>query len=231
MIKFNFSFNKDKETEWLNSKAQEGWAMTGFFGGFFTFEPCEKGAYVYQIDFTDKLFSISNSYREFMQEMGIEIIASWGFWVFLRRPASEGEFKLYTDIDSSIAHYAKIRKMFKAVTIVEIIGLFIVTLAAFDGSYYGYVFIPVMLALVIAAANMCYKTSDIIENLKERKTGIASKKKRNCLSAFLLGGYFLSCIALLISNPALILLKRGSQITAVIFMAVGIFKTMRCRKQ
>ena len=43
MKKFVLYFDKDKETEWLNKMAQDGWAMTDFFAGVYTFEPCEKG--------------------------------------------------------------------------------------------------------------------------------------------------------------------------------------------
>lgn len=66
MIKFCLSFNKDKITKWLNQMSAKGWAMTGFFAGFFRFEECEKGKYAYQIDFSDKFGKISSNYREFM---------------------------------------------------------------------------------------------------------------------------------------------------------------------
>ena len=42
-----------------------------------------------------------------MQEMGAEIIANWGFWAVLRKPADEGTFELYSDVDSQIEHYTK----------------------------------------------------------------------------------------------------------------------------
>lgn len=113
MIKFRLYFDKDKETDWINKMSEEGYAMTGFFAGFYWFEKCEPGKYVYQIDFGEKLFAVSNNYREFMQETGIEIVQTWGYWIILRKLASEGEFQLYTDVDSSIEHYTKIRTMFK----------------------------------------------------------------------------------------------------------------------
>ena len=94
MIKFKLYFDKDKETQWLNEMSQKGWAMTGFFAGFYRFEPCEKGKYTYQIDFGNEFFSVSDDYREFMSDSDIEIIQSWGFWVFLRKLSSEGELSL-----------------------------------------------------------------------------------------------------------------------------------------
>ena len=68
MIRFRLYFDKDKETAWLNEMAAQGWAVKSFFAGFFQFEACEKGEYVYQIDFGSCFFSASEDYREFMRE-------------------------------------------------------------------------------------------------------------------------------------------------------------------
>lgn len=56
MIRFRLYYNKDTETEWLNKMAADGWALTGFFVGFYRFEACEKGEYTYQVDLGDQLF-------------------------------------------------------------------------------------------------------------------------------------------------------------------------------
>lgn len=69
MLKFRMLF--DKDAEWLNSMAQNGWAMTGFFEGFYIFNPCEKGAYQYQIDFTARLFSSVTSTENSCRKWGL----------------------------------------------------------------------------------------------------------------------------------------------------------------
>ena len=51
MIKYRFYLDKDAETAWLNQMAADGWAMKRFFAGFYDFETCENGEYVYQVDF------------------------------------------------------------------------------------------------------------------------------------------------------------------------------------
>ena len=104
MMQFRLFLDKDAETVWLNQMAADGWAMKSFFAGFYDFEKCEKGGYIYQVDFGDRLFSVSSDYRELMQEMGIEIVQTWGYWVILRKKASDGKFELYTDVESSIGH-------------------------------------------------------------------------------------------------------------------------------
>ncbi len=227
MLKFRLLFDKDIETEWLNSMAQDGWAMTGFFGGFYIFDPCEKGAYLYQVDFTDRFCSVSNDYREFMQEMGAEIVTNWGFWTILRKPASEGRFELYTDVDSQIEHYTKIRRMLKAATIIELICFFIELLAAMGGTYLGYAFALLLGACVLVLANATFKTSDIIEKLKERKTGISSKIKGRRFSFLIFVGMFLNSCALMAGESISIYLKGSIVILALVFIAAGIFTTVR----
>ena len=78
MIRFRLYYNKDTETEWLNKMAADGWALTGFFAGFYRFEACEKGEYTYQVDLGAQLFSVSSEYRDLMEELGVEIVTLWG---------------------------------------------------------------------------------------------------------------------------------------------------------
>ena len=47
MTKFKIYFDKDVETKWLNQMVAEGWALKSFFAGFYTFEECKKGEYIY----------------------------------------------------------------------------------------------------------------------------------------------------------------------------------------
>lgn len=137
MLKFRLYWDKDAETKWLNEMADKGWAMTGFFAGLYKFEKCEEGKWRYQVDFGEKFGAVTEDYREFMNEAGIEIVQSWGYWIILRKLASAGEFQLYTDVESSIEHYSKILKMFKVVFVIELICLLIEIIAAFKrGSYW-----------------------------------------------------------------------------------------------
>ena len=228
MLKFHLFFDKDEETQWLNRMAQDGWTLTGFFAGFYNFDPCEKGAYQYQVDFTDGFFSVSSDYREFMQEIGAEIVTNWGFWTILRKPASEGKFELYTDVDSRIEHYTKIRNMFKVITIIDVICFSLELLAAARGVHFGFAFALLIGACVLVLANATFKTNDIIEELKERKTGIASTKKGRRFSPLWIAGMLLNSCALMMGGPVYI--KHIAQILAIILMIAGIFMTMRRRQ-
>ena len=230
MIKFKLYFDKDKETQWLNEMSQKGWAMTGFFAGFYRFEPCEKGKYTYQIDFGNEFFSVSDDYREFMSDSDIEIIQSWGFWVFLRKLSSEGEFQLYTDVDSQIEHYKKIRNMFKAVTVIELICLFIELFSAsMTKSPLLWSFVFLILAIIIAFFNITNRTNDIIHELTERKTGIEEPRSRS-ISIFLIIGLLLNSCVLMMKDSIPSYIVCPLQLIVIVLMLVGVYQTARKRR-
>ena len=104
-----------------------------------------------------------------MEETGVEIIDNWGYWVFLRKKAAEGEFELYTDVDSQIEHYTKIRNMFKVVSIIELI-CFIVEIICFHQSNEPVLIFCVILigVLVFVCIKATFKTNRTIAELKER---------------------------------------------------------------
>lgn len=230
MIRFKLYFDKDKETKWLNDMADQGWAMNGFFAGFYRFEPCEKGKYSYQIDFGNEFFSVSDDYREFMSDSDIEIIQSWGFWVFLRKLSSEGEFQLYTDVDSQIEHYKKIRNMFKAVTVIELICLFIELFSAsMTKSPLLWSFVFLILAIIIAFFNITNRTNDIIHELTERKTGIEEPRSKS-ISIFLIIGLLLNSCVLMMKDSIPSYIVCPLQLIVIALMLVGVYQTARKRR-
>lgn len=227
MTKFRLYLDKDKETAWINEMAAQGYALTGFFAGFYKFEECEPGKYTYQIDFGDKMFSVDENYREFMAENNIEIVSLWGYWIFLRKLTADGEFKLYTDVDSSIEHYTKILKMFKVVTIIELICFFVEVLGAMNGAGIGFFGMLIIGAIVIGCMRATLSTKRKIAELKERKgevvTGLVSGKT----SPALISGLLLNAGALVLKDGGTV---SGSiiiivQIIAIILMLVGIYQS------
>lgn len=227
MIKFRLYLNKDKETFWLNEMASQGYAMTGFFAGFYIFEKSEPGKYVYQIDFGNKLFAVSEDYREFMNDAGVEIVQTWGYWIILRKRASEGEFQLYTDVDTTIEHYTKIRKMFKIVTIIELIGFFIEVAGVLSGSWVAMMYMLVIGVMIFAIMNAVYRTNCKINELKERKGEMPDNKicKNSKVSPVLLCGLFLNACALILQESMAPMAVHIIQIAAIILMLVGIYRS------
>lgn len=231
MIRFRLYYDKDKETAWLNKMAADGWAMESFFAGFFRFEKCEKGEYAYQVDFGNKFGSVSGDYREFMQEAGIEIVQTWGYWVILRKKAAEGKFELYTDVASSIEHYKKIRRMFKAVTIAELIALFVELYCAVAGGVgIGYVGALLVGAMLLTCLNAVIGLNDTIGRLQERMDGIEQNRRCGRLSPLLAAGLLLNGCAVAMEESISPNIKICVQIAAVILMLTGLFRTCRMKK-
>lgn len=115
MKKFRLLFDKYYEQDWLNRMCQQGWAMVSFCAGMYTFVPCQPGEFIYQIDLLPgQGFKPDDpdGYTDFMRETGIEVVQRWARWVYLRKSAAEGPFEIYTDVDSQIQLYTRIRTMF-----------------------------------------------------------------------------------------------------------------------
>lgn len=229
MMKFRFFYDKDAETEWLNQMAADGYAMTVFFAGFYKFETCRPGEYVYQIDFGNSFFKINKDYREFMQDTGVEVLQAWGPWVFLRKPASEGRFELYTDVDSGIEHYSKIRKMFKILTIIELICFFMELFAALEGNTWAYVCLFLIGALLIVFVNTVFKINQVIAGLQERKGEQPSVNTGRKVSLLLPCGLLLNSCALLVEETVWPTARHVIQIAAIVCMLAGIYRTARLR--
>ena len=192
--------NKDKETEWLNRMAADGWAMRRFFAGFYGFEKCEAGEYIYQVDFVDRLFSVSRDYRELMQDAGIEIVQTWGYWV--------------------------IRKMFKIVTIIEMLIMFYeLYMGVTYGAAPGYAAALLFAAILLGLVNMLFRLNNVIADLEEKQTGIAKKYRGRNISAFLAVGLLLNSCSLMLMDVLPHPAKYTIQILAIVLMLVGIVRT------
>lgn len=227
MIKFRLYFDKDKETAWLNEMAAQGYALTGYCVGFYTFEQCEPGKYTYQIDFGNKFFSVDDNYREFMTENNIEIVCLWGYWIILRKLVTDGSFELYTDVDSSIEHYSKILKMFKFITILELVCFMVEVFAAMNGAGIGFWGMLIIGIIVIGCMRATISTKRKIAELKERKGEVVSGLASGKVPPVLIGGLLLNACALAISNSATIPdpVIMIIQIIAIILMLVGVYQS------
>lgn len=231
MIKFRLYFDKDAETDWLNEMSAKGWAMESFFMGFYDFEKCEKEQYLYQVDFNNEL-GVSREYREFMQEAGIEIVQSWFFWRILRKPASEGPFQLYTDLESRIAYYSKIRVLYKVVAIIEAICVCMETMVVIEGNYYqGIPLVFLFAAFFGLFFRMAIRTTDIINDLKEKQTGIPAKRRRRNFSLLLAAGMAVNSLALFWNNASPGPMSHLLQIAAIVLMLAGVWDTVRKREE
>lgn len=237
MVRFWLYLNKDDETKYLNEMAAKGYAMTGFFAGFYSFEKCQPGEFIYQVDITEGMFRVSNDYREFMQEMGVEIICLWGMWVILRKKAADGPFVLYTDVESTIEHYMKIKRMLKIAAMLEIICLMIEVIAVINAAdkattWLALAFTSLLGAIVIVFFREIARVKGILAELRERAGQEPPKNRygKRGISLLLSLGLFLNGIAYLIpeaEGSTLYIVVRGIlHCLAIVFMGLGLISTL-----
>ena len=88
-------------TKW----AAEGWALEHAAFCSYTFVRCEPGEYIIRME-----MNADRDYRRFVEETGAEYVGGCVNWVYFRRKAELGSFDLFSDMDSRIAHLARIGK-------------------------------------------------------------------------------------------------------------------------
>ena len=71
-------FDKDLEESWLNQLAQQGWGLTSFCLGRYTFEPIEPGEYIYRVDLLPSDEEKKQEYFSLLREMGVEVVHNHG---------------------------------------------------------------------------------------------------------------------------------------------------------
>lgn len=114
-------WNYEKEEQWLNDMCAQGYALTDYSWCRYVFEACEPGEYIYRIERLE--YSPSHlqcrRYLGFMEESGVEPVATYMRWVFFRKKAADGPFDIYSDIDSRLRHYSNINAFWLALSILE----------------------------------------------------------------------------------------------------------------
>lgn len=184
MLKYRLYFNKDKACAWINSMADDGWALKGFGAGFWRFVPCTPGMYRYAMDFEAFSGRSEGEYTDFMDTLGVTTVGRWGPWVVLRQPASEGPLELYTDSASAIEQRRRILAFFKIVCVVELICLITLCLVLPEMDYAWGVILAIGAAGVFTLifANRCFQLKEEILMLQSgpecQRPGVLSRPAR-----------------------------------------------------
>ncbi len=101
----------EKEENWLNEMAMNGWILENVGYCTYHFVRCEPGEYTVRLE----MHPYDEVYIQFMQDTGAQYIGRMIMWIYFRKKASEGGFDLFSDIDSRISHLNKIGKMLSAI--------------------------------------------------------------------------------------------------------------------
>lgn len=114
----------EKEEKWLNEMAAKGMTLYNYSACRYVFEETSSNQYIYRIELLNNMPTHPESiaYLRFLEENGVECVASHMRWVYLRKNASEGSFDIYTDIDSKIIHYKRIYTLWNTLMFVVFIS-------------------------------------------------------------------------------------------------------------
>lgn len=104
---FKLFFDVSKEEDWLNELGAQGFKLVNYKNGYYYFEK-DKQAYQYKIDLpTNPWRDLFNQQKRqeflnFLQDMGVDLVAQSQGKAYLRRLAKEEEFQIYTDLPSQM---------------------------------------------------------------------------------------------------------------------------------
>ena len=110
----------DKEEQWLNTMAESRWVLERVNMCKYTFKSCEPGEYSIRLE----MHHHDEAYIHFMEETGAEYVGRMAQWIYFRKKTSDGEFDIFSDLDSRSAHLRRIAGMLTGVGAANlIIGL------------------------------------------------------------------------------------------------------------
>ena len=133
----------DKEEDWLNEMAMNGWVLESVGFCSYHFVRCEPGEYAVRLE----MHPYDESYVQFMQEAGAEYVGRMIAWVYFRKKTADGPFDLFSDIDSRIRHLDRIGKM---LAVIGGANLLIGLLNSFNPSRIGWINLLAATALAYA---------------------------------------------------------------------------------
>ena len=108
----------DKEEQWLNEQGQNGLMLLNYYNGTYEFEDVNPTKYLYKIEIPKK--QNRSDYYEFLEELGITVVANYAGRVYLRKNENDGAFDLYTDLDNQIEQYKRRNIVFNSVALSQL---------------------------------------------------------------------------------------------------------------
>lgn len=120
--KMFFVWNFEQEEKWLNEMAAKGLALVGVGFASYEFEECEPGEYVCRMELMehDLTHPESQKHIAFIEEIGAEQVGSYGRWVYFRKKKAEGEFELYSDLESRLKQLSLVQVLLTPICVMNL---------------------------------------------------------------------------------------------------------------
>ena len=170
--KWFWAWNFEKEEEWLNEMSAKGLALVDYTFCRYVFEECEPGEYVYKMQLLENLPSHpeSEQYIRFMEDAGIEEVASYMRWVCFRKKNDGAPFELFSDIGSRIKHFKTVNALLLPLCIMNF-GIGCTNTANLMQNAPSMVWLPMLNFTVAALLGVgIYKIQKKINVLKKEQT-------------------------------------------------------------
>ena len=134
--KMFFAWDFEKEEKWLNNMSASGMQLVSVGFCKYIFEDGTSAEYSYRLELLKHFptHQESAAYIHFLEETGVEHIGSYMRWVYLRMKSKNGEFDLFSDIDSRIKHLKRILALLLCLLPLEISSLVLNINTAIMGS-------------------------------------------------------------------------------------------------
>ena len=120
----------EKEEDWLNEMAMNGWVLESVGFCTYHFLRCEPGEYSVRLE----MHPYDESYISFMKDTGAEYVGRMMMWIYFRKKVEDGAFDLYSDLDSKIAHLDRIGRM---LAVIGGLNLVCAVMNAMNGTWVG----------------------------------------------------------------------------------------------
>ena len=120
VFKWYWVWDFEKEEQWLNEMAAQGWALSRVGWCTYHFERTEPGEYEVRLECR----KADDGYLSFVQETGAEYLGRVFMWIYFRRKSEKGRFELNGDLDSRIAQLNTINRFILPIGLLNLgIGL------------------------------------------------------------------------------------------------------------
>ncbi|MBP2241811.1 hypothetical protein J2Z40_002383 [Cytobacillus eiseniae] len=121
-VMYRLYLDYEKEEKWINEMAAQGWNLEKFSLGRFTFSKGEPKAFIFRNEFIMRMPSNEKKeYFELLNDSGITIVKEFGGWIYMKKPADQGPFELYTDSKSRLSYYKGMLNVFYLLFLLNVV--------------------------------------------------------------------------------------------------------------
>ena len=101
-ISINWFVDFDKEEQWLNDMAKQGWAFWHTNGVIYRFKQSKPEEFIYQIDFDEKKKDGIEDYVVFRSSCGDQFVHQWKNKIYWKRETTSGPFEAENNVAAKL---------------------------------------------------------------------------------------------------------------------------------